>query len=93
MDAVQARNAAIALLSASPPSVPDAVLLEGEEDHGWCYVINWTTERAVASLSFEDVAPPGIGPIAIDKESGDAFYLGSQSLPRALEAARRCRGR
>jgi hypothetical protein len=68
MDITQGRAAA-AILAASPPGVTDAILLEGEEDHGWCYVIHWTMERAAASQSFDDVAPPGIGPVAIDKGS------------------------
>jgi hypothetical protein len=93
MDAAHARAVAAAMLTASPPGVSDAILSESEDDHGWCYVIDWTTERAAKSCSFQDAPPPGIGPIAVDKKSGKAFYLGSQWLPLELEMAKEEGGR
>ncbi|WP_406039876.1 hypothetical protein OG799_29855 [Micromonospora sp. NBC_00898] len=93
MDVTQARDAATRLLAASPPGVPDAVLSGGAEDQGWCWVLQWTTRRAMASGSPDDAPPPGIGPVAVDKATGEAFYLSSVPLPVALDMARAARGR
>lgn len=87
MDVTQAVAAAQNLLSESPPGIPDAVLVGNPEDHEWCYVLQWTSRRAVQTRSLRDAPPPGIGPIAVDKSSGDAFYLSSVPLPVALDIA------
>lgn len=87
MDATQAVAAAQHLLSESPPGIPDAALVGNPEDHQWCYVLQWTSRRAVQTRSPQDAPPPGIGPIAVDKGRGDAFYLSSVPLPVALEIA------
>lgn len=81
MDARQAREAAARLLAVAPPAA-DAVLLDDVEDHGWCFVLQWTA----------DAPQPGIGPVGIDKRSGAAFYLSSQPLPVAVDLARSARG-
>lgn len=91
MDATQATATAQELLTAAPPGVPDAVLSGQVEDRGWCFVLQWTTSRAIGSRSPADAPPPGIGPIAVDKESGEAFYLPSAPLPVALDMARSAR--
>jgi hypothetical protein len=93
MDEAQARLAAEAFLAADPPEVPDAVLEDTVEDHDWCYVIWWTTRAALASGSYDDLPPPGYGPIAVDKASGVPFYLSSAPLEDSLEMARTARGR
>lgn len=81
MDAQQARANAAALLAEAPPAA-DAVLLDQVDDHDWCYVIQWTA-----------AAPqPGVGPVAVAKHTGEAFYLGSQPLPIALDLARSVHG-
>jgi hypothetical protein len=88
MDIAQARRAAEELLSTAPPGVDDAVLTAQTDDHEWCFVIPWTTRRAMESGSFADAPPPGIGPIGVDKQTGEAFYLSSVPLPIALDVAR-----
>jgi hypothetical protein len=93
MDVTQARAAAATLLATQQPGASDAVLLEGTDDHGWCYVIQWSTQRAIASGSDADLPTPGVGPIAVDKTNGEAFYLPSAPLRQVLDVFRRQRGR
>jgi immunity protein 35 of polymorphic toxin system len=91
MDAAQATAAARQLLVSSPPGIPDPIALDDVTDHDWCWVVQWTSRRAVVSRDPADAPPPGIGPIAVDKATGEAFYLSSIPLPVALDMARASR--
>jgi len=94
VDRAQAVEAARRLLRDEPPGISDGVLIEGSiTDHGWCWVINWTSRRVMESNDPADAPPPGVGPIAVDKADGEAFYLSSVPLPIALEMAKENRGR
>jgi Immunity protein 35 len=91
MNETEATAAAHRLLTAQNPGVPDPVLLPGAADHDWCWVVQWSTQRAVTTRDPADAPPPGIGPIAVDKATGEAFYLSSVPLPVALDLARASR--
>jgi len=94
MEATQAIAIARQHLLAEPPGTTDGTLLEASAtDHGWCWVISWTSRKSLESNDPGDVPPPGIGPIAVDKADGEAFYLSSAPLPVALEMAKHARGR
>lgn len=90
MDADQATAAARQLLTTQPPGIPDPIALDAA-DHGWCWVVQWTSRRAVTSRDPADAPPPGIGPVAVDKATGEAFYLPSVPLPVALEMTQAAR--
>lgn len=88
MDRDEARALANELLANEPPDT-NPVLLKQTDDHGWCWVIQWTTRDA---LDIVRPPQPGFGPVAVDKLDHEAFYLSSQPLPVALELARKTRG-
>jgi hypothetical protein len=75
-----------ALLSRQPP-IGDEVRLVGDpEDREWCRVCYWTLASNVSGQT-DEAPPPGIGPILVVKDSGEAGYLGSQSIEDELERA------
>ena len=94
MDATHAIEIAKGLLLRQPPGIPDADLIEGSAtDDGWCWVIDWTSRRTLESHDPADAPLPGVGPIAVNKTDGEAFYLSSVTLPIALDVAKQARGR
>lgn len=76
-----ARDSATKLL-ASMETQPgtSARLLRDPEETSRCFVFYWTVEPAAT-------VPPGVGPIAVDRTTGEARFLGSQPLEIALDIA------
>ena len=86
IDQSEAAERAAALLARQPPVQAEAALAGDPEDHGWCWVCNWTLASNLSGETHE-APPPGTGPVLVVKDSGEARYLGSQALDDELERA------
>ncbi|HVD22745.1 MAG TPA: hypothetical protein VNC23_06585 [Lapillicoccus sp.] len=86
IDQNAAAERAEALLSHQPPISAEAALVGDPEDRGWCWLCYWTLATNVSGQTHE-APPPGTGPILVVKDSGEAHYLGSQSIEFELERA------
>ncbi|HWI34506.1 MAG TPA: hypothetical protein VNS83_09360 [Lapillicoccus sp.] len=86
IDQNAAAERAEALLSRQPPITDEAALVGDPEDHGWCWICYWTLASNVSGQTHE-APPPGTGPILVVKDTGEARYLGSQSIEYELERA------
>jgi hypothetical protein len=93
ISADDALDAATARLTDLPPAAEPVAALPPPEDHDWCFVVYWTLARNLDGDGPGEAPPPGFGPIVIDKETGQAWYLGSQNLPDELADARAHRDR
>src|SRR5437868_2739577 len=77
MDISQAREIADRLLAKfGEPANPVALFgNEAVKDAGWCFVFPWDTARYVETRDRRYLLGPGCGPIAVVKESGDAWMM------------------
>jgi hypothetical protein len=86
IDQNSAAERAQALLTHQPPITDEAALVGDPEDRGRCWICYWTLASNVSGQTHE-APPPGTGPILVVKDSGEAHYLGSQSIEYEVERA------
>ena len=86
IDQNSAAERAQALLTRQPPITDEAALVGDPEDRGWHWICCWTLASNVSGQTHE-APPPGTGPILVVKDSGEAHYLGSQSIEYEVERA------
>jgi hypothetical protein len=79
MDLVEARGVAEAELETFSTADNPLQLVDDDAvaDIGWGWVFAFSTKRWFETQDPADAPPPGIGPIVVRKDSGEAFSLGS----------------
>lgn len=86
--------AAATLATISSPATP--LQLADDEavaDIGWGFVFPWNNARWFVTRKIGDAAPPGAGPLVVDKATRDVFWLDSAtSIDEQLAAYAREHG-